>query len=352
MNDRTSRTHWTNEEAAHFIKKLRADLELAGVFRRDVAGYALRAGIVTLLSVATWVCLLADPGTFSRFLVVVLAGYTGVQAAAIAHEAGHGAVTRSRQLAQLVGHFHLTLLVGASYGAWVERHGAHHVHPNSRKDPDVRPWLFSFNEQDAQSTTGFSNFCTRHQHRLLYPLATLMGFSLKLSGWLRALRSPVHHSIDILLLTIHLIFWIAVPAWVIGFSDAMLNYAALTLVEGAYLALVFLTNHLGGLTSEQARHWPPALRQIVTARNLPSGRCMTHLFIGLNTHIEHHIFGHLPSTRLTAARAITRHHCITQGIPYRECTFIQAIREVHHYNRRMAEFARQAGSARQSHQRA
>ncbi len=142
--------------------------------------------------------------------------------------------------------------------------------------------------------------------------------------------------------------WRALPAPWIGLGAARLNYALPPWGEGAYLAFVFLANHLGGPTGEEARHWPPALRQIVTARNLPANWWMTHLCIGLNTHIEHHLFGHLPATRLPEARATTRRLCEAHGIPYRECTLGEAFGEVHQYNRHMAQIARAAELERRS----
>lgn len=337
---------WSPAETAEFMTRLRSELGEAGVFRSDGAAHVMRALWVMAIAAFTWSALLFVEGWPARLVIGIMAGYIGVQASAIAHEAGHGAVTRHRKSTWFVGRFFMTFLVGASYSAWIERHGAHHLHPNSRKDPDVRPWLFSFSEADAVAARGLAGWCTQHQHLLLIPLSTLMGFSLKVAGWKRVMRTPAAMWIDLLLLALHAAIWIGLPAFWIGVGNAAINYGLLTWVEGAYLAFVFLPNHLGGPTGEEASAWPPALRQIVTARNLPSGRLLTHLCIGLNTHIEHHLFGHLSATRLPEARVITRHLCHVFGVPYRECTLSQAFTEVHRYNRRMAEFARRSKRAR------
>lgn len=342
---------WSAAEAHDFMKSLRTQLHAAGVFSGDARGYVRRGLVIVGLSVLTWLGLLLVTEDWMRGLVALLAGYTGVQAAAIAHEAGHGAVSRSRPRSVLVGQVFLSLLVGSSYSAWVARHGAHHLHPNSRHDPDVRPWLFSFNETDARAASGFAGWCTRWQHWLLFPLSTLMGFTIKLTGWLHVLRAPGRHPVDLLLLAIHLAVWIALPAWWIGLPDALFGYLLLTWFEGAYLSFVFIANHLGGPTGEEAQHWPPALRQIVTARNLPAGAWLSHLCIGLNTHIEHHLFGHLPATRLAEARDITRRMCLEHKIPYRQCSVVQAFAEVHRCNREMARIARAAAKSRTGLQR-
>lgn len=246
----------------------------------------------------------------------------------------------------------MTFVVGASFIQWIDRHGAHHVHSNSGLDPDVRPGLFNFNEADARRATGLSGWCTRHQHHLLLPLSSLMGFSLKYAGWRSVLCSPREKVVDLALLGGHVLFWVVLPARWIGPGDVLLNYALITWVEGSYLSYVFLANHLGGPTSEAASDWPPALRQIVTARNLPSHRLLTHLCMGLNTHIEHHLFGHRPSTRLAEARAATRRLCLAHGIPYRACSVRQAFAEVHACNWHMARVAHEAAFDRGTPQRA
>jgi fatty acid desaturase len=330
---------WTQAEAMAFIDTLRSQLHASGVFTGDKRMYIGRAGYVLIVSMlAFWGFSIADTWG-ARIALSVLAGYIGVQAAAIGHEAGHGAVSRSRAWRHVVGQVFMTLVLGNSYSAWVERHGAHHIHPNSRQDPDVRPWLFSFNETDAGKATGLAGWCTRHQHQLLYPLSTLMGFSLKVSGWRAVLRDPLTKWVDLLLLLLHVAVWVGLPALWIGLNNSLVNYLLLTWVEGAYLSFVFLANHLGGPTGEEASEWPPALRQIVTARNLSANRLLGHFCIGLNTHIEHHLFGHLSANRLHEARAITRSLCEIHGIPYRECGVVQAFSEVHQYNRRMARIA-------------
>ncbi|WP_354402601.1 acyl-CoA desaturase [Variovorax sp. OAS795] len=335
-------------EVAAFTTRLRTELREAGVFRNDDAGYWVRGLWVLIVTACVWIAFLSADAWAARAAVAILAGYIGVQSSAIAHEAGHGAVTRDRKWSWFVGRLFMSTIIGASYSAWIGRHGPHHVHPNSRKDPDVRPSLFSFNETDAIAAKGLAAWCTRKQHVLLIPLSTLMGFSLKIAGWKHVVRRPAAEWVDLTLLILHAAIWIVLPAFWIGIANSLLNYVLLTWVEGAYLAFVFLANHLGGPTSEEACAWPPSLRQIVTARNLPSNRLLTHLCIGLNTHIEHHLFGNLPATRLSEARNITRRICQSHGVPYRECTLGQAFAEVHRYNRRMADAARQAQRSRRS----
>ncbi len=328
--------------SAAFMAELRRRLSERGVFRGDRRGYLLRAIHVLGLAGLVWWGLVSVEGWPARLALIVLAGYLGVQASAIAHEAGHGAVTRSRSWQFVVGHVFMTLVMGSAFSVWVERHGAHHRHPNSRHDPDIRPGLFRFNEADARAAIGLAGWCTRRQHWLLFPLATLMAFSLKGAGWLGAVRDPRGKRTDLVLLAAHIVLWLLLPALWIGPGDAAINYLLATWAQGVYLAFVFLPNHLGGPTGEEAAEWPPALRQVAVTGNLPDGWLMTHFCVGLNSHIEHHLYGHLPASRLSEARAVARDLCALHGIPYRQRGLLQAFVEIHRYNRRMAEIARRA----------
>lgn len=337
---------WSGAEVSAFMNELRHQLNTLEVFRGDKRGYILRSLWVVVASAIAWLGFLNAETWSQRLFLGLLSGYAGVQAAAIAHEAGHGAVTTVRSWANSVGHLFMTLLIGVSFDAWAHRHRSHHAYPNSRLDPDVRAGLFSFSEADAHRACGLAGLCTRYQHILLIPLSSLMGFTLKFKSWVHVFRNPAFYIGNLTLLVIHGGLWIVLPAYWIGAEAAIVNYLLLTWVEGAYLAFVFLPNHLGGPTAEEASQWPPLLRQIVSTRNLPASRFLTHLCIGLNTHIEHHLFGHLPATRLNEARETTRQLCLSYNIPYSECTIFQAFKEMQQYNLRMAMIARQAAFAR------
>lgn len=346
-DERPTAGTWTQTAALTFKHQLRAELHSVGVFRGDTVGYWRRGIWVTVLMLCAVTGLTAADNMVLRMTAAILAGYIGVQASAIAHEAGHGAVTRNSAWRWRIGRFFMTFGMGTSYSGWIKRHGAHHQNPNSSEDPDVRPGLFRFNEADAIAARGLAGWCTRHQHLLLLPLSSLMGFSLKSAGWKHVLNKPRAEWLDLFLLSVHIAVWIALPALWVGLGQAVLNYLLITWIQGIYLSFVFLPNHLGNTTAEEAGSWPPALRQIVATRNLPDSWMLTHLCMGLNTHIEHHLFGNLPATRLAEAREITRRHCQSHGVPYLEFSVRRAFGELQRYNRRIAGIARQAYQLRQ-----
>ncbi len=140
----------------------------------------------------------------------------------------------------------------------------------------------------------------------------------------------------------HLLFWIALPSVWIGWGQALLNYCVLTWIQGVYLAFVFLPSHLGRKTEADTMALPALLRQVVITRNLSGSMLLTHLCMGLNSHIEHYLFGTLPATRISEARKTTRLLCQRYGVPYSECSVLEALGEVQRYNRQIASIAQHA----------
>lgn len=78
--------------------------------------------------------LLAAPGWGIRILCLLALAFLTVQAGFIAHEAGHGAITRNRRVAELIGQLFKTLLTALCYLYFV------HIH-RQRHAVTLLPWL-------------------------------------------------------------------------------------------------------------------------------------------------------------------------------------------------------------------
>jgi hypothetical protein len=102
-----------------------------------------------------------------------------------------------------------------------------------------------------------------------------------------------------------------------------------------------------GYSEKDAMAWPAVLRQVVTTRNLSGSMLLTHLCMGLNSHIELHLFGTLPASRISEARKTTRLLCQRYGVPYTEFSELEALGELQRYNRDIATIAQHARHLRQ-----
>jgi fatty acid desaturase len=132
--------------------------------------------------------------------------------------------------------------------------------------------------------------------------------------------------------------WSVPPVLCLGPTDALINYALMTLFIGPYLGMIFLVNHLGTRVIEPGESISFFAQEIAVTRNLGTSRVCDIVFGGLNNHIEHHLFPSMPTAHLPKARRITRAFCKEHGIAYREMGWFAAAREVTQHFKAMSAY--------------
>ena len=312
-----------------FHRMLIAELSRAGCFRPATARTAVYAAFILACYAAGYATLLTAPGLAVRALAIVALAFISVHAGFVAHEAGHGAITRDRRMAALVGQLFHTLLTGLSYSYFQHIHRLHHPHCNDRgRDPDMQSEFISMYRQSALSKTGLGRLISRHQAALIWLLIGLQGLTLKIDGLRFLRRNPHSTRIDQILVLLHLVLWWVPPVLVLGVQDASLNYGLITMLIGFYVGTIFVVNHLGTQVIEPDESISMFEQELKVTRNLGTWRVNDFVFGGLNNHIEHHLFPSMPTARLPSARRITREFCRRHGIVYREMSWFAAAREV------------------------
>jgi fatty acid desaturase len=313
----------------HLHRLLIAELSNAGCFRPATLRCAAYGALIVACYAAGYATLLTDPGLGVRALAIATLAFFSVQAGFVAHEAGHGAITRDRRLATLLGHVFHTLLTGLSSSYFRHIHGLHHPHCNDRgRDPDMQSEFVAMYRQSALSKTGLGKLISRHQGFLIWVLIGLQGFTLKIDGLSFVRRNPRRTRLDQLFLLLHAVLWSVPPVLVLGFQDAWLNYSLVTMLIGFYVGSIFVVNHVGTRVIEPDESISFFRQEISVTRNLGASRLHDFIFGGVNNHIEHHLFPSMPTGRLRAARRITREFCRRHGIPYKEMSWLEAAREV------------------------
>jgi len=308
---------------------LLAEVVQAGCFRPATVHTAIYGCLVVLSYAAAYATLLAAPGPAVRMLAIAGLAFVSVHCGFIAHEAGHGAITRDRRKAAWVGQVFNTLLTALSYSHFSDIHSRHHPHCNERGcDPDMQSSLFSMYPQAAVGKTGLGRVVSRYQAGLIWILVWLQGFSLKVDS-VRHLRDhPSTTRVDQIVMLLHAALWTVPPVLFLGPVDALLNYTLMTLFIGPYLGMIFLVNHIGTRVIEPGESISFFSQEIAVTRNLGSSPISDFVFGGLNNHIEHHLFPSMPTAHLPKARQITRSFCERHGIAYREMGWFAAAREV------------------------
>ena len=122
------------------------------------------------------------------------------------HDATHRQITRRERPSRLLGLLAGNLLNGLSYGWWMDKHNAHHAHPNDlESDPDVHAGALVFDAGQAVGRRGLAGWVTRHQAWLFFPMLTLEALNLHVveragAGCVPGLR---HRSLEVALLAVH-----------------------------------------------------------------------------------------------------------------------------------------------------
>jgi fatty acid desaturase len=319
-------------QSAHgnrLLHELMAELSAAGCFRAARARSMAYGAAILAAYGAAYATLLTDPGIALRALSIAALAFVSVHAGFLAHEAGHGAITRNRRIAGAVGQVFNTLLTALCYSYFSHIHRRHHPHCNDRScDPDMQSEFFSLYPQSAHEKKGLGRLISRHQGVLIWILVCLQGFTLKIDSLQHLRGNPRATRIDQAVAALHFALWSIPPVLQLGAANALANYVLMTLLIGPYLGAIFLVNHIGTRVIEPREDLSHFEHEVAVTRNVGSTRLHDFLFGGVNNHIEHHLFPSMASARLRAARRITRDFCRRHGIAYREMGWLAAAREV------------------------
>lgn len=313
--------------------QLRNELKSAGCFSPAPFKQVLHMVVVVTLYTTGYITLLTQPDLGTRIASLVLLAFISVQAGYIAHEAGHRAITRQRWLADSLGQFFNTFLTALCYSHFQKIHVCHHSHCNEReRDIDMQSDLFSlYPEAKLKNTSRIARFITRYQAYLIWPLISLQGFTLKIDSIQTLKQNPRKTRVDQVVLGLHFLLWFGLPVYMLGWTQATINYALMTWFIGPYLGSVFLVNHIGTHVVHPGEKMPGFVQKLITTRNLGNSRAEDIYFGGMNNHVEHHLFPSIPSARLRKARLIVKAFCMQHDLQYREMNWRKATGEVFTY---------------------
>jgi fatty acid desaturase len=242
-----------------------------------------------------------------------------------AHDGGHQQIWRSRRVNDLFGIFAGVLLVGLSFGWWVDKHNRHHSHPNHEgHDPDIGEGVLAFTtEQIAARHRGLGRFIARNQAALFFPLLMLEGLNLHVAS-VRFLASASpgrgrrYRILELALFAVHALAYLAALLLVLDPVQAVAFFAVHQAVFGLYMGCSFAPNNKGMPTIAPGHKVDFLRRQVLTSRNVRGGRFTDLLLGGLNYQVEHHLFPNMPRGNLRKARAVVRAHCAAHAITYTE----------------------------------
>jgi fatty acid desaturase len=230
----------------------------------------------------------------------------------------------------LVGLVTADLLLGMSYGWWVQKHNRHHGNPNDVDlDPDIKVGAIAYTDEQARARHGAGRLAAMYQAYLFFPLTTFLAWSMHVTGLTYLIKEESRYRrLEFGLLAVHAAMYLTALVYFLGPWSALLVVLIHKGVGGAYMASVFAPNHKGMPQTDSATRMDFVRTQVLTARNV-RGHPLTDLWYGsLNYQIEHHLFPGMPRLNMRRAQPIIRQFCHEHGIEYYETSFLDSYREL------------------------
>jgi fatty acid desaturase len=308
----------------------------SGLMRRRPVYYTIRIITVALLYAGVWTAFVVVGRSWWTLAVAAVLAVVFGQVALLAHDIAHRQVFRLRKASAVSGRIAGNAGIGMGYGWWQDKHTRHHANPNHEElDPDVAPDLLIWSQNQARAAKGLPRLLGRAQVYAFFPLLTLEGFNLHVSG-LRALanRSLKNRTLEGALLVAHITAYLTALFLLLPPGMAVVFLLVHQCLFGVYLGSIFAPNHKG-MPMLTGKDRPDFLRrQVLTSRNVRGGWFTDIVLGGLNYQIEHHLFPSMPSPHLRKAQRIVRLYCEEVGVPYAETSLItsyrQTLRSLHH----------------------
>jgi fatty acid desaturase len=305
--------------------ELAAEVRRLGLMDRRPVYYAGLLGVILLALTASVACLLMLHHTWWAMLVAPVFAVVSTQTGFFGHDAAHRQISRRERASRMLGLFAANLLNGLSYGWWVDKHNAHHAHPNDlHSDPDVRAGAVVFDKGQAMGRRGLAGWTTRHQAWLFVPMLTLEALNLHLASARAVLRPGLRHRrVEAALLAAHAIAYVSLLVVALTWQQALVFFFLHQALFGIYLGCSFAPGHKGMPILAPALAADPLLRQVLTSRNVTGGRVAEVLMGGLNYQIEHHLFPSMPRPHLHRAQRIVQVFCEERGVSYAQASPIK-----------------------------
>jgi fatty acid desaturase len=302
----------------------------AGLLEKNRAYYALSITTNMVLWISCLVVLFTVGSVWAQALAAAMLGIISGQLGFQLHDSGHRQMFASPWKNALVGLFTADLLLGMSYGWWVQKHNRHHGNPNDVDlDPDIKVGAIAYTDEQAQARRGAGRLAAMYQAYLFFPLTTMLAWSMHVTGLSYLIKEPSRHRrLEFGLLAFHAVVYLAAMVYFLGPWSALMVVLIHKAVGGAYMASVFAPNHKGMPQTDSENRLDFVRTQVLTARNV-RGHPITDLWYGsLNYQIEHHLFPGMPRLNMRRAQPIVKQFCQERGIEYYETSFFASYREL------------------------
>ena len=288
-----------------------------------------RRGIIEMSAIAVSLLMLFitiemwNPVLMGLFLTLVF-----TRSVFVSHDILHLQYFESKKISMWLSYPFSTIVLCVSPSWWIFKHNInHHNWCNvPEKDEDILAMDGAFTPKNK----GNSAFIRKYKYLLFWGAIFFMYPAFIIQSYNYVIKRKRYGELALMMLH-WLLIWGTI-FYVLSFAAALTVFLVLYFALSAWLALGFMTNHLGcevfNLQESEKLSWIEL--QMRTSRSLKGG-VFTHWFYGgLNTQIEHHLFPNAPRFNLLAVQQLTREFAKKHNIKYFEATPVEAYKQINH----------------------
>ncbi len=309
--------------------------------------YAWRISITVLAFVAIWAGFALIGDSWYQLGIAAVLGVLSTQLAFLGHDGGHQQVCKTRRGNDLVGIVIGDLLVGLSFGWWLDKHNRHHANPNHEDhDPDIGEGILAFTtRQVATRRGGPQRLIARYQAWLFFPMLCFEGLQLHVASFQSLVEGKQrrYRRLEWALFSLHLLGYLGGVFVVLSPVKAVAFIAVHQAIFGVYMGSSFAPNHKGMLVVSAGERLDFLRRQVLTSRNVRGGWITDLLLGGLNYQIEHHLFPNMPRPNLRQAQRLVSEYCRQHQISYTQTSFARSYADALRYLHRLGAPLRESG---------
>lgn len=279
------------------------------------------------------VLLLVIHAFWFQLLNAIVLAVASAQLGFLGHDGGHRQVFHSTRKNEILTLITGNLLIGMGNSWWLNKHNAHHSHPNEMEmDPDLDLGVLAFSDEDVRGKQGLQRVLVSHQKYFFFPLLALLGIDLQQRSLVYLLRNREKSRVmELLLLLLHHALYLGMLFFCLNPWQAVIFLALHQAMFGIFLGSAFAPNHKGMPILEKGNRLDFLRRQVLTSRNVEGGLLNDFWYGGLNYQVEHHLFPSMPRNNLKKAQKIVRAYCQEHAIAYYETSMLQSFREILHF---------------------
>lgn len=309
------------------LKKL---IRKSGLLEKQPAYYTYKTGATLGLLAISVLLLFTIHHFWFQLGNAVLLAMVSAQFGFLGHDAGHRQVFRSLRKNEFFILLMANLSLGMSTSWWLDKHNAHHSHPNEiDMDPDIDIGVLAFSDEEVRSKKGLQRLMVKHQKYFFFPLLSLIALDLQFRSVLYLARhQEKYRALEALLLVLHHALYIGMVFFCLNPWQALAFILVHQLLFGVFLGTAFAPNHKGMPVLEKNSPVDFLRRQVLTARNVRSGLFTDFWYGGLNYQVEHHLFPNMPRNNLKKAQRIVETYCREHEIAYYQTSVLQSFREI------------------------